>query len=283
MSVFVRHHSGGVIIQGITGREGSFHSRQMLAYGTNIVAGVTPGKGGEWAEGKPIFDTVKAAINATGATVSIIFVPAANAADAIIEALDSNIELIICITEGIPVSDMMRVKAYIGHDENRLIGPNCPGILVPEQVKLGTIPGYVARGGHVGVLTSTGTLTYEIIQTLSKGGIGQSTCVGIGSDAIIGMSLVEALALFEHDPDTEKVVLVSENTGHAEMEAASFIGSTMTKPVVAYIVGRQNLELPGTVPLYESEHPSKDAVIESLKVAGVRVAWSPDHIPELLA
>src|SRR5690606_7137003 len=227
-----------LLVQGITGREGSFHSEQMIAYGTNIVGGVTPGKGGEWILGKPVFDTVKSAVEATEANATIIYVNAAFAADALFEAIDAEIPLIVCITEGIPVQDMMKVYAYLQHSKSRLIGPNCPGLLTPNQAKVGIMPGDIAKPGNVGVVSKSGTLTYEVVYALTQAGLGQSTCIGIGGDPIIGTSFVDVLQMFEEDPETEKVVLIGEIGGRAEIEAAEYIRKHMTKPVAGFIAGR---------------------------------------------
>ncbi|MEP0763736.1 MAG: succinate--CoA ligase subunit alpha, partial [Chloroflexota bacterium] len=227
-----------LLVQGITGREGLFHTEQMIEYGTQVVGGVTPGKGGEWVLGKPVFDTVKSAREATGANATVIYVPAAFAADAIYEAVDAEIELIVCITEGIPVRDMMQVRARLDQSNSRLLGPNCPGLLTPDQAKIGIMPGHIAMPGNVGVVSRSGTLTYEVVYALTQRGIGQSTCVGIGGDPINGTSFIDVLQMFEDDPQTEKVVLIGEIGGTDEEKAAHFIATTMTKPVVAFIAGQ---------------------------------------------
>jgi succinyl-CoA synthetase alpha subunit len=274
-----------LIVQGITGREGRFHTRQMLEYGTQVMGGVTPGKGGEWVEGRPVFDTVKAAVEATGATASLIYVPAAFAADAILEAGDAGIELIVCITEGIPVQDMARVYQYIKRTGCRLIGPNCPGLLTPGQTKIGIMPGYIAKPGNVGVVSKSGTLTYEVVYALSEAGLGQTTCLGIGGDPILGTNFVDVLAMFEEDPDTEKIVLIGEIGGRAEVDAAEFIKTHMTKPVVAFIAGKS--APPGTRmghagAIVEGGEGTAEEKIEALNDAGVRVAENPEQIPDLL-
>jgi succinyl-CoA synthetase alpha subunit len=229
-----------LLVQGITGREGEFHSQQMIAYGTNIVAGVTPGKGGQMAcDGQvPVFDTVVEAMDAADPNVSIIYVPARFAADAIIEAADAGLPLIVCITEGIPVLDMIEVNSYLDQRGARLVGPNCPGLLSPDQAKIGIMPGQIATPGPVGVVSRSGTLTYEVVYALTERGIGQSTCLGIGGDPIIGTDFIDALHLFEEDPDTEQVVLIGEIGGTAEEQAAHFIDHHMTKPVTAFVAGR---------------------------------------------
>ena len=216
-----------LLVQGITGREGLFHTEQMIEYGTCVVGGVTPGKGGEWVLGKPVFDTVKSARESTGANATVIYVPAAFAADAIYEALDAEIELIVCITEGIPVRDMMQVRARLDQSNSRLVGPNCPGLLTPGQAKVGIMPGHIAMPGNVGVVSRSGTLTYEVVYALTQRGIGQSTCVGIGGDPISGTSFIDVLHLFEDDPQTEKVVLIGEIGGTDEEQAAHFIATDM--------------------------------------------------------
>ncbi len=224
------------MVQGITGHEGSFQTKQMKDFGTNIVAGVTPGKGGSEIYGVPVFDTVAEAAEGTDPNASVIFVPPRFAADAIFEAIDSRIELIVCITEGIPVHDMMRVCAYLENSSSRLIGPNCPGITVPGESKAGIMPNQIHRPGNIGLVSRSGTLTYEIIDLLSKSGVGQSTSIGIGGDPLIGTSFVDVLKLFEEDPMTDAVVLVGEIGGTAEEDSIAFI-KQMSKPVIAYVVG----------------------------------------------
>ena len=227
-----------VIVQGITGRDGSFHARQMKAYGTKVVAGVTPGKEGEKLEGIPIFDTVKKAKETTGADCSVIYVPPAFAADAIYEAADAGIPLVVCITEGIPVADMLKVYHYLKTTQTRLIGPNCPGLITPGKCKVGIMPAQIHTPGPAGVVSRSGTLTYEVVYNLTLAGIGQSTAVGIGGDPIIGTSFVDALALFEKDKGTQAVVLIGEIGGTDEERAAAFVKAEMTKPVVAFIAGQ---------------------------------------------
>ncbi len=229
-----------LLVQGITGREGLFHASHMLEYGTRIVAGVTPGKGGEWVlDGKvPIFDTVSSAVEATGANCSVIFVPARFAADAMLEAAAAGIPLVVCITEGIPVQDMMRVRRLLDLKGTRLVGPNCPGILSPGACKVGIIPGHIAMRGNIGIVSRSGTLTYEVLYALQASGQGTSTCVGIGGDPINGTSFVDVLSMFEEDAHTEKVVLIGEIGGTDEERAAEFISEQMTKPVVAFVAGR---------------------------------------------
>ncbi|MXZ76215.1 MAG: succinate--CoA ligase subunit alpha [Gemmatimonadetes bacterium] len=227
-----------VVVQGITGRDGSFHTRQMAAYGTNIVAGVTPGKGGQDLDGIPVFDTLEEAASATGANTSIIYVRPAFAADAIHEAIDAEMDLVICITEGIPTLDMARVYAVLQGSGVRLLGPNCPGAITPGVTKVGIMPGHIHRPGHVGVVSRSGTLTYEIVHQLTSAGIGQSTCLGIGGDPIIGTGFIDALEAFEADPDTHAVVMIGEIGGSDEERAAEFVRQHMKKPVVGFIAGR---------------------------------------------
>ena len=227
-----------VVVQGITGRDGSFHTRQMAAYGTNIVAGVTPGKGGQDLDGIPVFDTLEEAASATSANTSIIYVRPAFAADAIHEAIDAEMDLVICITEGIPTLDMARVYAVLQGSGVRLLGPNCPGAITPGVTKVGIMPGHIHRPGHVGVVSRSGTLTYEIVHQLTSAGIGQSTCLGIGGDPIIGTGFIDALEAFEADPDTHAVVMIGEIGGSDEERAAEFVRQHMKKPVVGFIAGR---------------------------------------------
>lgn len=238
MSILV-NNSIRLLVQGITGNEGLFHTQQMLFYHTNIVAGVSPGKGGDWVlDGKvPVFDTVKNAVEVTDANVSVIFVPAKYAADAIFEAVDAGMELVVCITEGVPVMDMMRVKEYMRTRKTRLIGPNCPGILVPGEAKVGIIPGNISLPGNIGVVSRSGTLTYEVLYSLKKANKGVSTCVGIGGDPIKGMNFVDVLEKFEADARTDSVIMIGEIGGNDEELAAEFISRQMTKPVVAFIAG----------------------------------------------
>jgi succinyl-CoA synthetase alpha subunit len=287
MSILV-DKSTRVMVQGITGHEGLFHTEQMLEYGTRVVAGVRPGKGGEWViEGKvPVFDTVSGAVEATGANCAVIFVPARGATDAILEAGEAGISLIVCISEGIPVQDMMRVRLFLDQRAVRLVGPNCPGLLTPGETKVGIIPGHIARPGNVGIVSRSGTLTYEVIHALSQAGVGQSTCVGMGGDPVHGIGFVEALEMFEGDPRTDKVVLIGEIGGNDEEQAAEFIADHMTKPVVAFIAGLTapvGKRMGHAGAIIEGGSGTDAGKTRALASAGVRVASHPEEIPALLA
>jgi succinyl-CoA synthetase alpha subunit len=236
VSIFVDKDTK-VLVQGITGNEGSFHTRQCMAYGTRVVAGVTPGKGGQKMDEVPVFNTVAKAVQETGADTSLIFVPPPFGADAIMEAADAGVSLIVAITEGIPILDMVKVKNYLSRKQCRLIGPNCPGIITPEECKVGIMPGMIHKKGDIGVVSRSGTLTYEVVDQLTKVGLGQSTCIGIGGDPVNGTNFIDVLAAFETDPDTRGIVMVGEIGGSAEEEAAAYIKAHVTKPVVGFIAG----------------------------------------------
>ena len=286
MSILINKNTR-LLVQGITGNEGMFHTEQMHSYGTNVVAGVTPGKGGEWVlnDKVPVFDSVRMAVQATEANTSVIFVPARFAPDAIYEAADAGIPLIVCITEGIPVQDMMRVREYLDQKHVRLLGPNCPGILTPGESKVGIIPGEIALAGNIGVVSRSGTLTYEVLYALKLVGIGASTCVGIGGDPINGTSFIDCLDMFEADPHTEKIVMIGEIGGTDEEKAAQFIASHLTKPVVSFIAGQtappgKRMGHAGAI-IEGGSGTATDKII-ALEKAGVHVAKQPEEIPLLL-
>jgi succinyl-CoA synthetase alpha subunit len=286
MSILINKNTR-LLVQGITGNEGLFHTTHMFAYGTNVVAGVTPGKGGEWVlDGKvPVFDSVKLAADATGANCTCIFVPARFAPDAMFEAADAGIPLIVCITEGVPVQDMMRVRNYLDQKNVRLVGPNCPGLLTPGESKVGIIPGDIAIPGNIGVISRSGTLTYEVLYALKLVGRGASTCVGIGGDPVNGTNFIDVLEMFEYDPQTEKVVLIGEIGGTDEDKAAEFISSRMTKPVVSFIAGQTappGKRMGHAGAIIEGGAGSAADKVRALEVAGVRVAKHPEEIPSLL-
>jgi succinyl-CoA synthetase alpha subunit len=284
MSILVNKDTR-LVVQGMTGREGLFHTKQMLAYGTKVVAGVTPGKGGEWVEGVPVFDTVKTAVDSTGANCALLFVPARFAPDAMYEAADAGIQLIVTISENMPVQDMMKVRQYLDHKGVRLVGPNCPGLLTPGEAKVGIIPGHVARPGHVGIVARSGTLTYEVIAALTASGMGQSTCVGIGGDPVKGLNFIDVLQLFNDDPQTERVVMIGEIGGNDEELAAEYIADHMTKPVVAFIAGQTappGKRMGHAGAIIEGGTGLAADKIKALQAANVKVAGHPEEIPELL-
>ncbi len=285
MSILVNKDTK-LIVQGITGREGYFHTEQMLAYGTHIVAGVTPGKGGQWVVNDkiPVFDSVKIAKDATGANTSIIFVPARFAADAMFEAADAGIDLIICITEGVPVQDMMQVRNYLDQKGVRFVGPNCPGLLTPGEAKVGIIPGDIAIPGNIGVVSRSGTLTYEVLYALKQLDMGVSTCVGIGGDPINGTNFIDCLSMFQEDPQTDKVVMIGEIGGTDEEKAAEFISNQMTKPVAGFIAGQTappGKRMGHAGAIVEGGTGLAADKIKALKAAGVKVAKHPEEIPSL--
>jgi succinyl-CoA synthetase alpha subunit len=286
MSILVDSDSR-IVVQGITGREGAFHTQQMIHYGTNVVAGVTPGKGGEWAVGStPVFDTVSEAVTATGANVSIIFVPARFAPDAIIEAADAGMELVVCITENIPVLDMVQVGAYLDTLPTRLIGPNCPGIITPGTAKVGIMPGHIHTPGTVGIVSRSGTLTYEVVYALTERGIGQSTAIGIGGDPIIGTRFVDALELFQNDPGTDQVVLIGEIGGTDEQIAASYIADYMDKPVTAFIAGQTappGRRMGHAGAIISGGEGTAAEKMAALEAAGASIARHPEEIADVVA
>ena len=285
MSILVNKNTR-LLVQGITGNEGLFHTQQMVAFGTHVVAGVTPGKGGEWVLGNiPVFDSVKVAVNATGANTCVSFVPARFAADSIYEAADAGVPLIVCITEGIPVQDMMRVRNYLDQKGVRLVGPNCPGLLTPGEAKVGIIPGNIAIPGNIGVVSRSGTLTYEVLYALKMVGKGVSTCVRIGGDPINGTNFIDCLEMFNADPDTEKVVLIGEIGGTDEEKAAEYIAKYMKKPVVSFIAGQTappGKRMGHAGAIVEGGSGLAADKIKALNAAGVSVAAHPEEIPSLL-
>jgi succinyl-CoA synthetase alpha subunit len=286
MAILVDKNSR-IIVQGITGSEGSFHAEQCLEYGGNVVGGVTPGKGGQTAlDGKvPVFNTCKDAREQVGANVSLIFVPPAFAADAIREAADAGIEVIVCITEGIPVEDMVDTYAYIKDKNCRLIGPNCPGLLTPGQAKVGIMPGFIAKEGRIGVISKSGTLTYEAVSQLCNVGLGQSTCVGIGGDPIIGTKMAELLELFQNDPETDAIVMIGEIGGSMEIEAAQYAKENVTKPIVGFIAGQTappGRRMGHAGAIVSGADESAAAKMQVMRECGIHVVESPAEIGETM-
>lgn len=285
MSIFINKRSK-VLVQGITGRDGSFHAQQMKEYGTNVVGGVTPGKGGTKVAGIPVFDTVAEAVKTTKANTSVIYVPPAFASDAIYEAVDAGIKTIVCITEGVPANDMMKVYKYIkDHDGVRLVGPNCPGLISVEQSKVGIMPGTIVKKGNVGVVSRSGTLTYEAIWALTLAGMGQTTCIGIGGDQVIGTNFIDTLEAFEADKSTKAIVMIGEIGGSDEEDAAKFIKKNVTKPVVAFIAGQTappGKRMGHAGAIISGGSGTAEDKIKALNKAGIPVAGSPTEIPELL-
>jgi succinyl-CoA synthetase alpha subunit len=285
MSILV-DKSTRVVVQGLTGREGSFHTQQMIDYGTKIVAGVTPGKGGRKHLGVPVFNTVAEAVSKTGANAALAFVPPAFAADAILEAVDAGLPFIVCIAEGIPVLDMVRVAATVRHSQSRLLGPNCPGIISPGQSKLGIMPGFIHKRGNVGVVSRSGTLTYEAVGQLTKLGIGQSTCVGIGGDPVIGTSFLDVIRMFHEDPDTHAIVMIGEIGGNAEETAAEFIKEVVTKPVVGFIAGQTappGRRMGHAGAIISGGQGTAQEKYAALSRAGIHTVESPAEIGETVA
>ena len=281
MSILIDQNTR-LVVQGITGGEGSFHTQQMIEYGTKVVAGVTPGKGGQKFDGKiPVFNTVAEAVDSEGANASVVFVPPAFAADAIMEAADAGVDLVVCISEGIPALDMVKVFYYLKNRKTRLIGPNCPGIISPGKCKVGIMPGFIHREGNVGVVSRSGTLTYEAVHQLTQLGIGQSTCIGIGGDPVIGTNFVDALELFEKDAETAAVVLIGEIGGTAEEEAAAYVKDHVTKPVVSFIAGRTappGRRMGHAGAIISEGHGTAAEKMAALQAAGISVVQSPAEI-----
>lgn len=285
MSVLVNKDSK-IVVQGFTGNEGTFHATQMIEYGSNVVGGVTPGKGGQEHLGKPVFNTVKEAVDKAGANVSVIFVPPAFAADAIMEAADAGIKVIVCITEGIPTEDMVQVKEYLETRDSRLVGPNCPGVITPDEAKVGIMPGFIHKKGRVGIVSRSGTLTYEAVDQLTKTGLGQTTAIGIGGDPIIGTTTKDAIELFMNDPETEGIVMIGEIGGNMEADAAYWIKEHGTKPVVAFIAGAT--APPGRTmghagAIIGGKSDTADAKKAILKECGINVVDSPADIGKKMA
>jgi succinyl-CoA synthetase alpha subunit len=284
MSILVNKDTK-VICPGITGKSGAFHARACIEYGTQVVAGVTPGRGGQTAEGVPVFDSVTEAVRETGANVSMIFVPAPFAADAVLEGVDAGLDMVACITEGIPASDMVYVMDAIEDSSSRLVGPNCPGVITPGECKMGIMPGYIHKPGKVGVVSRSGTLTYEAVWQLTERDIGQSTCIGIGGDPIIGTPFIEALELYEADPDTEAVVMIGEIGGTAEEEAADYIKNKMTKPVACFVAGQtappgRRMGHAGAI-ISGGQGTAADK-IKTLQDAGAAIVESPSQFGEVV-
>ncbi len=284
MSVLVDKNTR-LVVQGITGKEGTFHTKQMVEYGTNVVGGVTPGKGGTTHEGIPVFNTVEAAVKEAGANASVIYVPPPFAADAIIEAADAGVALVVCITEGIPAIDMVKVKRYLQGKPTRLVGPNCPGVISPGKCKIGIMPGHIHKEGRIGVVSRSGTLTYEAVGQLTALGLGQSTAIGIGGDPIVGTTHTDALALFEADPETEGIVMIGEIGGTAEEDAASYAKDNVTKPIVAFIAG-QTAPPGGRMghagAIIAGGKGTAAEKMKALEAAGIRVVKSPADIGQAM-
>ena len=285
MSIYINKDTR-VLVQGITGSVGAFHTKQMLEYGTKIVGGVTPGKSGSKVEGVPVFNTVVEAVKATGANASVIYVPPAFAADAICEGFDAGLDVVVCITEGIPILDMVKVKRFLEGKKTRLVGPNCPGVITPGECKIGIMPGYIHKPGTIGIVSKSGTLTYEAVHQVSVLGMGQSTCVGIGGDPINGTNFIDVLSAFEADPKTEAVIMIGEIGGTAEEEAAAFVKAKMTKPVVGFVAGQtapKGKRMGHAGAIISGGKGTAAETIEAFKAAGISVSETPADMGKTLA
>ncbi len=284
MSILVNKNSR-VIVQGFTGGEGTFHATQMIEYGTNVVGGVTPGKGGQTHLDRPVFNTVHEAVEKTGADVSVIFVPPAFAADAIMEAADAGIKVIVTVTEGIPASDMVKVKEYLKDKKARLVGPNCPGVITPGEAKVGIMPGFIHKKGGIGIVSRSGTLTYEAVDQITKSGLGQSTCIGIGGDPVIGTTTKEAIQMFMEDPETEGIIMIGEIGGNMEAEAAYWIRDNGTKPVVGFVAGRtapKGRRMGHAGAIIGGKSDTAEAKMKIMKECGIHVVESPADIGKMM-